>query len=303
MKKRYEGFLASNGLYVLDTFSGEVKFISHEGIVATKSELTNTISSSLIQTTVNSDKKEFTSFEQEVVSAYPYLIARPFSDLLSENDPRMKCKLMVDTFTAILKYMSLQLASEYIRAPELKDVQIHQTLTKDLSRPLISAWNLLIARSLPVFKDKGIRLFSPEIKNAYEKLESKCKDHFLVTQSYSDENGNYEEYIRQRMYEVDDNDGREREEDLVYDDSGEMTPRGRIVKKENNCHKYEMLDVDGYNNGDVAPRGWKVSIEVDLETCSECGFKGKLFAYGWRHADDNLCHDCVNLPGMDAYEC
>ena len=120
---------------------------------------------------------------------------------------------------------------------------------------------------------------------------------------YSDENGNYEEYIRQRMYEFDDNDVREREEDLVYDDSGEMTPRGRIVKKENNCHKYEMLDVDGYNNGDVAPRGWKVSIEVDLETCSECGFKGKLFAYGWRHADDNLCHDCVNLPGMDAYEC
>ena len=190
MEKRYEGFLASNGLYVLDTFSGEVKFISHEGIVAIKPELTNVISSSLTQTTVNSDKKEFTLFEQEVVSAYPYLIARPFSDLISETDPRMKCKLMVDTFTAILKYMSLQLASEYIRAPELKDVQIHQTLTKDLSRPLISAWNLLIARSLPVFKDKGIQLFSPEMRSAYEKLESKCKDPFMVSQSYSDENGN-----------------------------------------------------------------------------------------------------------------
>ena len=122
---------------------------------------------------------------------------------------------------------------------------------------------------------------------------------------YSDENGNYEEYNRQRMYEVDDddNDGREREEDLVYDDSGEMTPRGRIVKKEDNCHNYAMLDIDGYNNGDVAPRGWKVSVEIDLETCSECGFKGKLMAYGWRHADDNLCQDCVNLPGMDKYEC
>ena len=190
MEKRYEGFLASNGIYVLDTFSGEVKFISHEGIVAIKPELTNVISSSLTQTTVNSDKKEFTSFEQEVVSAYPYLIARPFSDLLSETDPRMKCKLMVDTFTAILKYISLQLASEYIREPELKDFQIHQTLTKDLSRPLISAWNLLIARSLPVFKDKGIQLFSPEMRSAYEKLESKCKDPFLVSQSYSDENGN-----------------------------------------------------------------------------------------------------------------
>jgi len=190
MEKRYEGFLASNGLYVLDTFSGEVKFISQEGIITTKSELTNTINSSLISTASNSNKKEFSSFEQEVISSYPYLIARPFSDLLNETDSRMKCKLMVDTFTAIIKYMSLQLASEYIRAPELKDVQIHQTLTKDLSRPLISAWNLLIARSLPVFKDIGISLFSPEIKNAYEKLESKCKDPFLVTQSYSDENGN-----------------------------------------------------------------------------------------------------------------
>ena len=190
MEKRYEGFIASNGLYVLDTFSGEVKFISQAGIIATKSELTNTISSSLNSSASNSNKIEFSSFEQEVISSYPYLIARPFSDLLNETDSRMKCKLMVDTFTAIIKYMSLQLASEYIRAPELKDVQIHQTLTKDLSRPLISAWNLLIARSLPVFKDRGISLFSPEIKNAYEKLESKCKDPFLVTQSYSDENGN-----------------------------------------------------------------------------------------------------------------
>ena len=190
MEKRYEGFIASNGLYVLDTFSGEVKFISQDGIIATKSELTNTISSSLNSSASNSNKIEFSSFEQEVISSYPYLIARPFSDLLNETDSRMKCKLMVDTFTAIIKYMSLQLASEYIRAPELKDVQIHQTLTKDLSRPLISAWNLLIARSLPVFKDRGISLFSPEIKNAYEKLESKCKDPFLVTQSYSDENGN-----------------------------------------------------------------------------------------------------------------
>jgi tetratricopeptide (TPR) repeat protein len=190
MEKRYEGFLASNGLFVLDTFTGEVKFISHEGMVATKPELTNTISSSLTSPTFTSEKKDFTSFEQEVISAYPYLIARPFSDLLNETDPRMKCKLMVDTFTAILKYLSLQLASEYIRVPELKDVQIHQTLTKDLSRPLISAWNLLIARSLPVFKDKGIQLFSPELRSAYEKLESKCKDPFLVSQSYSDENGN-----------------------------------------------------------------------------------------------------------------
>jgi len=104
----------------------------------------------------------------------------------------------------------------------------------------------------------------------------------------------------------DSRDGREREEDLVYDDSGEMTSRGRTIVRTDNgtYYKYDMLDVDGYNNGDVAPRGEKVAIEViDLEVCSECGFKGELIAYGWRHADDNLCQDCVNLPGMDKYEC
>ena len=113
--------------------------------------------------------------------------------------------------------------------------------------------------------------------------------------------------VRHDENEYDDNDGREREEDLVYDDSGEMTPRGRIIKKDangNTYYQYEMLEVSGYNNGDVAPRGEKVTIEViDLEVCSECGFKGELMAYGWRHADDNLCKDCVNLPGMDKYEC
>jgi tetratricopeptide (TPR) repeat protein len=186
MEKKFEGFLAPHGLYILDTFSGEVRFIAHGSDIPTVSiESPKNISLSDHFTQTNSSY----SFENEVISTYPYLIAKPFSDLLNETDSRMKCKLMVDTFTAVLKYLALQLASEYIRAKDLKDIQIHQTLTKDLSRPLISAWNLLIARCLPVMKDHNIQLFSPEIKVAYEKLESKCKDPFLVTQSYSDENG------------------------------------------------------------------------------------------------------------------
>lgn len=140
-------------------------------------------------------------------------------------------------------------------------------------------------------------------------LRERCDSH-STTESEAESFVNSWENILRMMEEQqgivrdeeDDNDGREREEDLVYDDSGEMTPRGRVIKKDadaDNCHNYAMLDIDGYNNGDVAPRGKKVSIEV----CSECGFKGELMAYGWRNPDDNLCQDCVNLPGMDAYEC
>jgi len=188
MKKRYEGFLAQNGLYILDTHSGEVRFIAHDSNSAI------TASASIFNGKLEvgaspSQSNKFSHFEKEVIASYPYLIAKPFSDLLKESDARMKCKLMVDTFTAVLKYLAINLASEYIRARDLKDLQIHQTLTKDLSRPLISAWNLLIARCLPVMSENNIELFSPEIKVAYEKLESKCSDPFLVTQKYSDENG------------------------------------------------------------------------------------------------------------------
>ncbi len=189
MKKRYNGFLAPHGLYILDTNSGEVRFIAHGSNVTIPASASISDSKLDFETNIPLQANQFSPFESEVIASYPYLISKPFSDLLKETDTRMKCKLMVDTFTAVLKYLALHLASEYIRAKDLKDLLIHQTLTKDLSRPLISAWNLLIARCLPVMSDNKIELFSPEIKVAYEKLESKCKDPFLVTQTYSDENG------------------------------------------------------------------------------------------------------------------
>ena len=39
------------------------------------------------------------------------------------------------------------------------------------------------------------------------------------------------------------------------------------------------------------------------EYCSECNEKREIVAYGWRNENDNLCLGCVNLPGMDDYEC
>ena len=190
MEKRYEGFLAPHGLYILDTHTGEVRFITHVGeMQSTLGVNSNTIDSKLFMESAPVQTTQLSPFENEVISSYPYLIAKPFADLVREKDARMKCKLMVDTFTAVLKYMAMQLASEYLRAQDIKDMQVHQTLTKDLSRPLISAWNLLIARCLPVLQDNKVPFFSPEIKEAYEKLESKCKDPFLVSQSYSDEDG------------------------------------------------------------------------------------------------------------------
>jgi hypothetical protein len=50
-------------------------------------------------------------------------------------------------------------------------------------------------------------------------------------------------------------------EDNNYEDDGEVSPRSEVVENEQNCHYYEMLGVDGYNGGDVAPRGEKCDYE------------------------------------------
>ena len=55
-------------------------------------------------------------------------------------------------------------------------------------------------------------------------------------------------------------------EDENYEDDGEASPRSKVVENGNNCYYYEMLDVDGYNGGDVAPRGKKCDYEDDGES-------------------------------------
>ena len=95
----------------------------------------------------------------------------------------------------------------------------------------------------------------------------------------------------------------EEEQDLIYDDSGEMTPRGKINIEYAQFYD-SVLGKDGYCDGDVAPRGKNPRIEDEHhEVCSECHLLTKIVAYGWRDENDNLCVDCVNLPGMDDYEC
>jgi len=74
MKKRYEGFLAPHGLYILDTHTGEVRFIAHDS----KSEITSYASATNVNAghgiNVPQQTNKFSSLENEVVASYPYLI-------------------------------------------------------------------------------------------------------------------------------------------------------------------------------------------------------------------------------------
>jgi hypothetical protein len=80
------------------------------------------------------------------------------------------------------------------------------------------------------------------------------------------------------------------EDRLDYKDDGETSPRSKVVENVNNCYYYEMLDVDGYNGGDVAPRGEKCDYEDDGEMSPRC----EVEDFTRNDDDDRAEHDLGN---------
>ena len=181
MKRRFEGFLADNGLIVLDTFTGDVKFVVVEEMTIKNISINSTSDEKIVDSI---KKNTLSDFDNEVCTTFPYPIAKPYFDLINEHDSRQKCKLMVDTFTAVLKIMALQIASEYIRASEVKDMRVNHTLKREIQRPLISAWNNVLLETIPVLIQNNVSFFSPELVRAYEILETKCKNKVIGNSDY-----------------------------------------------------------------------------------------------------------------------
>jgi hypothetical protein len=94
----------------------------------------------------------------------------------------------------------------------------------------------------------------------------------------------------------------ELEEYLVYDDSGEMTPRGRIIKTVNKADVIltddEDYDDDHYEEFSRSDRFNNYDDDDDLdneECCEYCQMSKKIVLYNWRCEDGGLCEDCANL--------
>lgn len=130
-----------------------------------------------------------TGIDREVVTTYPYPIARTWLAFLETADPHVRCRLLVDSFTCLLKLWALGVASEYL-ASDVKDPLINQTLKRDFARPLLSAWNLMLQRGLPVLDEAGVEPFCPELRSAYDALEARCRDPIVIEVRYEDADGN-----------------------------------------------------------------------------------------------------------------
>jgi tetratricopeptide (TPR) repeat protein len=196
---RFAGIPAKNGIYILDQVTGEVTFIGEDNkLVLVRPAVAGVPAEGdvslpvpeQVPVAVAEQKPHRDPFDDEVIREYPYPIAKTYLDFLNEQDPRQKCKLMVDTFTSVLKLWALQTASEYLQARDVKDPNVNQTLARDFARPLISAWNLMLFRALPVLEEAGTEPFMPELRVAYQELESKCREKFILESEYEDADGN-----------------------------------------------------------------------------------------------------------------
>ena len=159
---RFSGYQTEDGLYILDQVTGEVTFIGKDNkTILVRPAVAGVPAGGdvslpdleLVPIAVAEQKPQRDPFDDEVIREYPYPIAKTYQDFINEQDPRQKCKLMVDTFTSVLKLWALQTASEYLQAQDVKDPNVNQTLARDFARPLISAWNLMLFRALPVLEE------------------------------------------------------------------------------------------------------------------------------------------------------
>lgn len=115
---RFQGFSREEGLFVLDTYTGEVRMVGTEqtrilstawieqlSLDAPKGTIPPAVVASIDQSTPVSQAtssnsiQNLDSFDMEVLSSYPYPIAKTYQSFVNEKDPRLRCKLLVDTFT------------------------------------------------------------------------------------------------------------------------------------------------------------------------------------------------------------
>lgn len=185
---RFTGFRAPDGLLVLDGESGEVVFVPDDGgpPIVRRAAAGLVLAKPAVAAPTEAAPSEL---EREVLATYPLPIARAFARYLKEPDPRQKCKLLVDTFATVLKLWALQIASEYLRADGLYDPHVQELLTRDLQRPLISAWASMVHRGLVALRGDGRSLFAPELGDAFDRLELHCKQPIAVRVRYEDEEG------------------------------------------------------------------------------------------------------------------
>lgn len=182
---RFAASPADGGVYVLDTESGEVIFVSHEG------------QSRVLRAAVTAGPARLLTateapIDDIVLATFPAPIAWAWRDYLEETEARQKTRALVDAFTVLLKHWGFATSAAVFASPGLRDISLHRMLARDLQRPLISSWRRLIELSLPLLVHHGDSSVQPWVASfgrVYECVQTSCREPVSMARPYLGEDG------------------------------------------------------------------------------------------------------------------
>lgn len=128
----------------------------------------------------------FDPLNQDILTSYPYPIARLYEAFLSENDPRLRLRLLMLVFFHLIKYATFPLMIQYLKHPEIRDVATHQTFLR-LQSTRWGNWLEFLRCGADLFEGTSIP-FTEDIIKAYRSLETHrtADERFLYTQRFLD---------------------------------------------------------------------------------------------------------------------
>jgi len=108
--------------------------------------------------------------EKRIIENYPYLLAYPFYEMLTEKEPFLKLQLMKDLFLNILKYLGILYLTEYLRSSRNSE-EINILFRGKMLIPQFGNWNHLIQSIFTFLKQENHVFLIPELLESFSELE------------------------------------------------------------------------------------------------------------------------------------
>lgn len=179
---RYTAVPARDGLFVVDTHTGSVTHVT-EGGIARLLHSGDVPGAGRLAATDGLD-----AADERILAIYPTPIAMAWERVLLATDPRPRALAVIDAFSMLVKFWAFVSVARYVERHEARDVTVHRLLSRDLQRPLLSAWPQLVDATLLALPDDTTPILLA-LRETYERHGPRSRSRVVLERAYVDRNG------------------------------------------------------------------------------------------------------------------
>lgn len=138
-----------------------------------------------------SNINQLNEIEQKICKSYPYIIARPFYEMICESNYFIKINLLKDVIHNIFKYLGFITIAEYLSC-ENGNSEIDSLFEEKLQLPQFGHWSTLIGDLLKYLNEIDHNFVVSELYDTYFTLhlgKGKRTKRYKIEMAYTDEIG------------------------------------------------------------------------------------------------------------------